>query len=117
MYVCVGGGGDEIPEQIDDLNVLTNLYYSFSSVHFFSAKKLNYFFSFFLLNLFHFSKSSCPQQTWYISSSDTGGPRYKWTFYLRIRFFTLEKRSKMTIFQSKMDFLSGSKITERIYRE
>ncbi len=37
---------------------------------------------------------------------NTGGPRYSRTFYLRIRLFTFEKRPKMTLFQSKMDFLS-----------
>jgi hypothetical protein len=38
----------------------------------------------------------------------TGSPRYSRTFYLRIRSFTLEKRSKMIIFQSKMNFLSAN---------
>ncbi len=36
----------------------------------------------------------------------TGGPRYSRSFYLQIRLFTLENWSKITIFQSKMDFLS-----------
>jgi hypothetical protein len=38
----------------------------------------------------------------------TGGPRYSRTFYLRIRLFTYEKWPKMTIMQSKMDFLSAN---------
>ncbi len=36
----------------------------------------------------------------------TGGAGYLQTFYLRIRLFTLKKRFEMTIFKSKMDFLS-----------
>ncbi len=42
------------------------------------------------------------------SEYNTGGPRYSRTFYLRICLFTLEKWFKMTIFQSKMDFLSAN---------
>jgi hypothetical protein len=38
---------------------------------------------------------------------NTGGPRYSRTFYLRIRLFTLEKMV-MTIFQSKINFLSAN---------
>ncbi len=38
----------------------------------------------------------------------TGGPRYSRTFYLRIRLFAFEKWPKVTLFQSKMDFLSAN---------
>ncbi len=38
----------------------------------------------------------------------TGSPRYSRTFYLRICLFTFEKWPKMTILQSKMDFLSAN---------
>jgi hypothetical protein len=41
-------------------------------------------------------------------NATTGGPRYSRTFYLRIRLFTLEEWFKMTIVQSKMDFLSAN---------
>ncbi len=40
-----------------------------------------------------------------------GGPRYSRTFYLRINLFTLEKRSKMTTFQSKMDCMEWNVFT------
>ncbi len=40
--------------------------------------------------------------------SSTGGPRYSRTFYLRIRLFTFEKWPRMTLFLSKMDFLSSN---------
>ncbi len=38
----------------------------------------------------------------------TGGPRYSRTFYLQIRLLTFENRSKMIIFQSKIDLLSAN---------
>ena len=43
-----------------------------------------------------------------VQKAGTGGPRYSRTFYLRIRLFTFQNWSKMTIFQSKMDFLSAN---------
>ena len=38
--------------------------------------------------------------------TSTGGPRYLRTFYLQICWFTIQNWLKMTIFYSKMDFLS-----------
>jgi hypothetical protein len=53
----------------------------------------------------------------------TGGPRYSWTFYLRLCLFLLAKNGKNdSLFLSKIDFYLRiqdlrSKIKEGIYRE
>ncbi len=44
----------------------------------------------------------------FFTYKNTGSPRYSRTFYLRIRLFLFEKWPKMTLFQSKMDFLSAN---------
>ncbi len=45
---------------------------------------------------------------WLFATASTGGPRYSRTFYLQIRLFTSTKGSNITIFQSKMAFLSAN---------
>ncbi len=44
----------------------------------------------------------------FLTYKNTGSPCYSRTFYLRICLFTFEKWPKMTLFQSKMDFLSAN---------
>jgi hypothetical protein len=41
-------------------------------------------------------------------NSNTDGPRYSRTFYMRIRLFILAKMVKVSIFWSKMYFLSAN---------